>query len=354
MKKIIFFIATLCSGGAERVVSILSKNLTDYGYTVEILMYYDKPVFYEIDSRINVVSVVRQTESYNILRNLIWMRHYFRTNAEVIVSFLSSFNILALLSNLFTGIPIIISERTDPRRGSLAYRILRDTLYNLADHIVVQSKYSNDYFSLKLRSKMTVIYNPIDVKDFAGKAITAPKEKLIVTVGRLIPVKNQAMLIKSFSNIKKQFPDYKLIIFGEGECRQELQQIVNELDLQNSIQLYGNNKNLFKELIHAELFVLTSNYEGMSNALLESMCLGLPVISTKVSGATDFIISEVNGILIDKKDDLQLSCAIKKVLSDKKLQHQYGVRATEIIKYVSVDAIIPKWTKIIEEVLKDA
>src|SRR5699024_1386025 len=117
----------------------------------------------EIDHRVSVVSVVRQTNSYNILSNLIWMRRFFKINAEVIVSFLSSFNILALISNIFTGIPIIISERTDPRRGSLAYKVLRDTLYNLADHIVVQSKSSNDYFSPKLRSKITVIYNPIDI-----------------------------------------------------------------------------------------------------------------------------------------------------------------------------------------------
>lgn len=353
MKKIVFFIATLCSGGAERVVSILTKNMVDCGYTVKILTYYDKPIFYEIDHRVSVVSVVRQTNSYNILSNLIWMRRFFKINAEVIVSFLSSFNILALISNIFTGIPIIISERTDPRRGSLAYKVLRDTLYNLADHIVVQSKSSNDYFSPKLRSKITVIYNPIDIKEFFGKAITASKDKLIVTVGRLIPVKNQKLLIHAFSNIRERLPGYKLIIFGEGNCRQELQQTINELGMQECVVLYGNNKNLFPELIHAELFVLTSNYEGMPNALLEAMCLGLPVISTKVSGATDFIINGVNGILIDLNDAAQLSRAMEKVLLDKKVQYQFGIHAMEIIKDVSVDEIIPKWIKIIEEVLKD-
>lgn len=352
--KITFFIATLCSGGAERVISILSNELVNRGYEVEILMYFNEPVFYPINDRVEVLSVIDQTKSKSLLRNIIWLRSHFRKNTSVVVSFLAKFNMVALVSTLFSGIPVIISERTDPRRGSWIYRFIRDALYHISKHIIVQSESGKDYFSEHLKSKITVIYNPIDVKDYAGKALQTPKEKIIVSVGRLIPVKNQKMMIYAFSEIIHQFPDYKLIIYGEGESRGDLEELIKKLGLEDRVFLPGNEKNIFDKLISAELFILSSEFEGMPNALLEAMCVGLPVISTKVSGAVDVIEYGVNGILVEKNDAAQLANAIASILSDKSIQNKYAVRAADLIDLVSVNRIIPKWIEVIEEMVNHA
>lgn len=352
--KITFFIATLCSGGAERVVSILSNELVNRGYEVEVLMYFNEPVFYPINDRVEVSSVMDQTKSKNLFRNIVWLRSHFRNNASIVVSFLAKFNMVALVATLFTGIPVIVSERTDPRRGSRLYRLIRDALYHISKHIIVQSQSGKAYFSKRLKSKMTVIYNPIDVKNYAGKALQTPKEKIVVSVGRLIPVKNQKMMILAFSNILHQFPDYKLIIYGEGECRGELEELIKYLGLEDHVLLPGNEKDIFRKLISAELFVLSSDFEGMPNALLEAMCVGLPVISTKVSGAVDVIEDGINGRLVEKNDAAQLASAIASILSDGSKRNQYAARAADIMDLVSVKRIIPQWTELIEEMINHA
>lgn len=353
-KKIIFFIATLCSGGAERVVSILSHELVERGYVVEILTYFNELVFYKIDDRVHILSVVDQTNSSNFFRNILWIRSYLKKNASIVVSFLAKFNMTVLFATVFTNIPVIVSERTDPRRGSWFYRFIRDKIYLLAKHVIVQSQLGKNYFLENSNTKITVIYNPVDVRFYAGKALSTNKEKIIVSVGRLIPVKNQKMIIMAFSEIHKQFPDYKMVIYGEGPSRKELEILIRNLGLEKKISLPGNITNIFEKLMSAELFVLSSEYEGMPNALLEAMCIGLPVISTKVSGAVDVINNKVNGILIDNNSILQLASAMSQLLTDQNTRYKYAVNATELCKILNVDNIIQKWTIIIEEEINNA
>ena len=344
-KRIVFFIPKLGMGGAERVVSILTRHLIRRGEQVEIVLYYDSEPFYDIHPDIQITYVERQTRSRNLLRNLLWLRRYFTKNADLVISFLAQFNMVALTALFGTGIPVIVADRNDPRHMPMQapVRLARNVLYHLADTVVVQTQHNKAYFSAALQRKCKIIYNPVDLQEKKGMALGTEKKKRIVSVARLMKQKNQLMLIDAFSRFKKDYPDYTLTIYGEGPFQGELEKHIAELGLENSVFLPGKVQNVFDCIADAELFVLSSDFEGMPNALIEAMCLGLPVISTRVSGATDLIRDGENGLLTDVGDMEQLTECMKRMLSDRQLQHNCTREAVKLNEELQTDRIIEQW-----------
>lgn len=345
--RIVFFIGTLGNGGAERVVSILTRHFVTSEIQVEIVLYYDAEPFYRIHPDIKITYVERETGSKNILKNVLWLRRYFIENADLVISFLAQFNMIALTALFATGIPVIVADRNDPRHmpKQAPVRIARNLLYHLADVVVVQTQHNKDYFSPSLQKKCTIIYNPVDLQDKKGMALRTEKKKRIVSAARLMKQKNQLMLIDSFAQIQKEFPDYTLTIYGEGPFRQELEKRILEQGLSESVFLPGKVQNVFECIADADLFVLSSNFEGMPNALIEAMCLGLPVISTKVSGATDLIQDGINGLLVDVGDAEQLSDCMRRMLADSKLRQKYAQNAIALNEYLHTETIIGQWLR---------
>jgi glycosyltransferase involved in cell wall biosynthesis len=181
--RIVFFIASLGNGGAERVVSILTKHLVHMGENAEIVLYYDAVPFYEIDPAVRITYVERETGSRNLLKNVLWLRRYFVQNADVVISFLAQFNMIALTACFATGIPTIVADRNDPRHmpKQAPVRIARNLLYHLADTVVVQTQHNKDYFSPTLQKKCTIIYNPVDLQEKKGMALRTEKKRRIVS-----------------------------------------------------------------------------------------------------------------------------------------------------------------------------
>lgn len=351
MKRHIFFIGTLCNGGAERVVSILAGHMAKQGMDVEILTYYDQPVSYELDKRVKMTAVETMTGSGNKIKNLRAIRKYFKKNAKVVISFLAPFNIMAIAANFGNGVPIIVADRNDPTRvpSNPLVRKVRDILYCFATGVVVQTQKNKAYFSRTVQKKSRVIYNPINLKENARISLKTEKEKKIVTAGRLMPQKNQKMMIRAFASVCKKHPDYKLVIYGEGPSRQELESLVKELGMEQSILLPGNISDIHEHIKSAEAFVLSSDYEGMPNALIEAMCLGIPSISTKVSGATDLIKDHENGILTELDHQEQLEKAMLELIEDKELAEKLAINAAKLNEELEVSKIMEQWTDFIKE-----
>lgn len=349
-KKIVFFIGTLGNGGAERVVSILTRQYVNMGLSVQIVLYYDQEPFYDIHPDVSITYIERETKSKNLLKNLRWLRRYLIQNAAVVVSFLAQFNMIALAAAFGTKIPVVVADRNDPRhmpkQGPV--RLARNWLYHLADTVVVQTQHNKDYFSKSLQKKCKIIYNPVDLQQYQGLALRTEKKHRIVSAARLMKQKNQLMLIDAFAQIRKDFPDYTLTIYGEGPFRETLEQRIKELGLGDSVFLPGKVQNVFDCIADAELFVLSSNFEGMPNALIEAMCLGLPVISTKVSGATDLIEHEKNGLLTDVADTQQLTENIKKMLENPQLRCSCANNALDINERLQIDRIVGQWQECFE------
>lgn len=351
MKKHLFFIGTLTNGGAERVVSILSGKMAEQGMNVEILTYYDMPVFYQVHPDVKITCVEKETGTKSKGKNFLWVRKYFKEHADVLISFLAPFNIFALVCNLGTGTPIIVADRNDPTKipSNTLVRKVRDFLYRFADGIVVQTKKNQSYFSKQVQKKSVVIYNPINLREKSGSALQTAKYKKIVSVGRLMQQKNQKMLLGAFKNVLEKYPDYQLVIYGEGPMREELEAYAKELGVEKSILLPGNVADVHDRIKGAEIFVLSSDYEGMPNALIEAMCLGLPVISTKVSGATDLIKDHENGLLTELDNQKELEAAMMELIENPILEEKLAKNATQLNDSLELSKIMNQWIHFIKK-----
>lgn len=351
MKKHLFFIGTLQNGGAERVVSILAGKMAEQGMNVEILTYYDMPVFYNIHSDVKVTCVEKETGTKSKGKNLLWVRKYFKENADVLISFLAPFNIFALACNFGTGTPIIVADRNDPTKipSNTLVRKVRDFLYRFADGIVVQTKKNQSYFSKQVQKKSEIIYNPINLGEKAGSALQTAKDKKIVSVGRLMQQKNQKMLFSAFKNVVEKYPEYQLVIYGEGPMRGMLENYAKELGIEANISLPGSVSDVHDRIKDAEVFVLSSEYEGMPNALIEAMCLGLPVISTKVSGATDLIIDHKNGLLTELDNQKELENAMLELIGNPTLAEKLAKNAIELNNSLELNKIMNQWIHFIKK-----
>jgi len=352
VKRYIFFIGTLRNGGAERVVSILASKMAEQGMDTEILTYYDKPVFYEISSNVKLMAVEKETGTKSKVKNLLWIRKYFKENAKVVISFLAPFNIMAIAANLGNGTPMIVADRNDPTRvpSKFAIRKVRDFLYRFADGIVVQTEKNKGYFSKAVQKKSVVIYNPVDLKEYTGIALQTPKEKKIVTAGRLMPQKNQKMMIRAFAEVIKRYPEYELVIYGDGPSEDELRALITELGIIKKVFLPGNVKDLHDRMKTADLFVLSSDYEGMPNALIEAMCLGLPVVTTRVSGTEELIPMNEENVLTGIGNENELIFAIEHLLGDDCKRELYGRENAKLAQRLNVQAITKEWIAFINDI----
>lgn len=340
---------TLQQGGAERIISVLSKEFLGYFAEVKIVLWREAPMFYPISEQIEIVSIPERSEKKNVAGHMKWFRKYVKQlRPDVILSFLAPFNMLSLVSLAGTRIPIYIASRCDPRYDAPNrwWRWVRDGIYHLADGISVQSERNKEYFSKLLRKKVSVIYNPVFIKsELIGRALETPKEPVIVSVGRLNKVKNQELLLDVFQEIHCNYPDYRLVIYGEGNYREVLEKKIRDLQLEKYVSLPGACADVLSRILPAEIFVMTSDYEGMSNALIEAMTLGIPVVSTRVSGAVDIIRDRENGRLVDIRDADELKTALIEWLEDKEKAQACAQEGVKLADRLQLEVIVQEWLR---------
>lgn len=345
MKKLIISCGSLVSGGAERVVSVLTPSFADHYESVKLCLWATKPVFYQIDRRVSVIDIEKESGSKSTLKKIIWFRHYILSESpDIILSFLYPWSMKVMTSLLFTKTTVIVAERQDPRfvRGGWLIKTLRHLLYLRAKGILVQTNENKKYYRGSLNKKTYAIYNPVGMSnEWVGKALTTAKENTIITVGRLNPAKNHILLINAFSLFVKKYPHYKLLIYGEGPLKDEIENYIRRKGLEDCVILKGAIKEVFSHMISAKVFVLSSIYEGMPNALIEAMCLGLPCVSTRVSGATELIKQGINGILIDN-DEQQLAKALETLIDDS-YSSRLAKNASQLYSQVELDTICNQW-----------
>ena len=362
--KILFNLGTLRKGGAERVVANLSNYLAENNNDVSIVISVEKQSYYKLNNNVKLYGLDRKKASNNFLikniSRLKRLNHIVRTiKPDIIISFLPepSYRVLAL--KLFNKkLKVIVSVRNDPKieYKTKINRIVMKILYPLADGFVFQTKEAKEYFSKKIQQKSVIIPNPIDKKIIQRKVYTGKKEKKIVAVGRLVEQKNHELLINAFNLVKDQIPEYNLIIYGEGSLREKLQEQIERLNLKERVFLPGNVDNIADKIENASLFVLSSNYEGMPNALMEAMALGLICISTDCPcGGPRFLIeNNVNGYLINVGKEKELANKIKEIIVDKKQEELEEVsnNARKKMLQMSEEKIGEIWFKYICSVTK--
>ncbi len=354
MKKLYVCCGTLESGGAERVISILSNDFVKH-FDLTIVTWRERPVFYKFNENVKILSIEKDSKTKNIFKKILWFRHFLKNNTpDLILSFLTPFNMLYIISVLCLNIPIVVAERNDPRilKGGFLMKFLRNVLYHKAKGILIQTEDNKNYFRGSLNKRCKVIYNPIIMDEgLIGSALKSLKDDNIVSVGRLHPQKNQMLLLKAFKELHVKYPNYTLTIYGKGECRADLEKYISANGLNDLVSLPGNINDVFETIIKSKIFVLSSDYEGMPNALIEAMCLGLPCISTKVSGATELIKNNENGILIDVNNVQQLTEGISKIIDSKDFSMKISKNAVKIFDYLKCEVIVHQWIDYLNKIM---
>ena len=347
-EKISFFLGSMGRGGAERVISILSRNFAEKGWITQVGLLLFNKIDYKLDSSTQIFDFSGDVKS-RIARIPYWLiaiRSFVkREQPKIIVSFAARINILVLLATLGLHAKVIISERNDPIHDGRGFftRCLVRLLYPFAYKIVFQTRRSFQYFPKRIQKKGIVIPNPISVSCFA----LSEKKKKIVSVGRLTKQKNHFLLIKAFAFVRKKFPRYELYIYGDGELHDELVMLTQKLGIEKYVHFEGNISNIHEMVADAELFVLSSNYEGLSNALLEAMMMGIPCISTNVAGSDEFIENGKNGILVPVGDLNAMCVAMETLIKDKSLQQTYSDLGRETLKGCNTKNVLYSWEKLV-------
>lgn len=292
-KRVLILIDSLGRAGAQRVACHLASGLADK-CNVVLMIYNDKEKTYHIDSRVHLICMPKfyygRTEKLyaGYLRNV---KRIYRI--DVSLSMLHRMNCL----NVYTKgrERVIVSERNNPKLAFPdEYPRCRE-IYDQADHVVFQTQEVRSMFSETTMAHSSVLPNPVSVTCYAG-SIRKPR---IVNVARLHKNKNQELLIRAFAAFLPGHAGYELSIYGDGPEEAALRKLVHELGVDDRVLFHGNVADIHENIADAGFFVLSSNTEGMPNALLEAMMMGLPCISTNCTGAKEVIRDRVNGLLTE-------------------------------------------------------
>ena len=352
--NIVFVLASLGSGGAERVVSLLANQMVERGHQVEIICLKFNDVYYQTDSRVKVTLAMQQTK--NRLTEVFWLRKYLKQQKpDVVIPFTEGVYCFTILSLLGTEIPIIASERLDPAAMSSTRKVLKRLLLPFADWLVVQTQSIKDYFPKSIQKKTSIIYNPVNEESLSpALPLREGRQNRIISVGRLYPQKNQAMMIRAFAKVADEFPDWQLVIYGEGPLRAELEFLVSSFKLQNRVLLPGRTEHVIEELRKSRIFCMSSDYEGMSNAMIEAICVGLPVVTTRVSGTEELIENCENGFLVEIGDECGLADSMFKLMSSPILVETMSLKNKKLAGQFDIDLIVGQWIDLINEIIYES
>ncbi len=373
--KISFVTSTLTSGGAERVISLLANNFAERGYEVEMIALTSiSPDYYSLNPKVQFIHADKVSKG-GLLGELWWFRrHIKKEQPDVVIAFMEAVYEFVLLALLGTKVPVISSERLDPALISWPRKVLRWLLLPTTTAHVVQTQHIKQYYNKQIQKKTHIIYNPVNERVFeaplnppkmgscdnddknSGLRIKDERLNRIISVGRLYPQKNQKMMIEAFAKIAPQFPEWSLVIYGEGPERDFLESLVSSFKIQVSsrISLPGRCETVIEEVAKSKVFCLSSDYEGMSNAMIEALCVGTPVISTKVSGTDELIRNGENGLLVDIGDTDGLAQAFEKLLSNQELREQLGKEGQKLANQFKTDTIVDQWEELILNCSKTA
>lgn len=349
MKKIAIVAQGLNDGGAERVASILANYLSGRGYKLVFIAAYKDVVEYKLNEKIKI-EFIHTSKRTNIERladrNLQILKIIKREKIDKVISFITNEVILTEL----VGVPTIHTLRNDPERvdNGFVMRNFRNIAYRLADHVVFQTQGARDYFSSAIQKKSSIIANPM-LTSKLPKWDKNSTSKTFITACRLNEQKNLPMLIKAFKGFHIKHDDFTLEIYGEGELREQLESLIVEVDGQEYIRLMGRSNQIYSLMQNAYAFVLSSNYEGLSNSMLEALAIGVPCICTDCppGGARTYITDGINGLLTPVGDQDALENAMEKLASDKAFCCTLSDKATVIRDRIEHDKVCALWEQLL-------
>ncbi len=346
--NIVFITGRLSGGGAERVISLISSEFAKHSHNVSVVSLLSDNDTYEISNKVKIFQYCgkHKTSIFRFLAKRSLIRRVVKSEqADIVVSFMTGAILLSIMSLSRLSVPLISCERNDPSRhpSSKLNRILRKILYRFSDGFVFQSEDAKNFFSKEIQSRSTVIPNPVNPN--LPNRYSGIRKKKIVSIGRLENAKNYEMSIRAFKCFYVNHSDYIYEIYGEGSMKEGLTRLIRSLNLSNAVFLKGFTNNLYNAINDAKMYVLTSYYEGMPNALIEAMSLGLPSISTihPFGGAKEIIVDGVNGMLVSQNNVSELAKAMHKIAIDDFFAEKLSQAGIDLKQRLSMEIIYSSW-----------
>jgi len=363
--KLVLVISSLGGGGAERVMTLLANAWVERGNEVTLItLASDRMDRYPLDPAVRRIALDVAGNSAHVLaaigHNIVRIRALRRAIAEsrpdAVISFIAESNVRVLIAAAGLRVPVIISERTalngHHMRG--VWRTLRRWSYPRATAIVAQTRRCAAELEALARRQVDVIANPVSVESRPDDAAACERAggPTLLAVGRLSPEKGFDLLIEAFAQTAPRHPDWNLVILGEGPLRAELERKIAEHDPGSRISMPGFDARVRSAMRRADLFVLSSRYEGFPNALLEAMTEGLACVSFDCdAGPRELIDHRRNGWLVPAGDVHALADALDTLMGDADLRAQLGRRARDVGSTYSLATILDQWNGLVTSVL---
>lgn len=353
LRKLFLMTHNMAGGGCERVIAQLANRFAAAGVDCAVLTEYRHESFFPLEEGVRLVPLSEGAACrsrdiprvYGALRRLVR-----RERPDVVLAMPEKVNVWTVLFLLGSGVPVVVSERNDPERHpeSRLKRLLRRLVYPFARGFIFQTEQQAAYFSPRIRRRGIVLDNPLDLSR-VPEPCGGAREKTVVTAARLSPQKNLPLLLAAFRAFYKAHPDWTLVIHGEGEERAALERLAAELPA-GAVSLPGASGDVLERMKNGGMFVLSSDFEGMPNALIEAMAMGLCCIATDcpAGGPAALISDGENGLLTPVGDSAALAQAMLRAAEEPGLAARLGEAALGIRTRLDADVVAEKWRTYLE------
>lgn len=350
-----FVIHALGYGGAGKMIVYLANHFSKIGYDVVIYVEEQMGKHYEMEPGVRVYQETEFFKNYYTrhFRQIFQLRRRVKEiNPDLVISFQTNQNALSVLATRGRNIPVIVSERGDPYQYHDIVAKLKTRVINKAEGGVFQTKKAMQYYGEELQQRSVVIYNPNTV---TGIERPEKRNNEIAFVGRFdIQQKRQDLAIEAFKIVADSVPDVKLSFYGAGKEQEIIKKQACDLGIEDRVLFKGLVKDVPNAIKDSRLFLMTSDFEGMPNALIEAMACGLPCVSTDCSpgGASELIQSGENGIVVPCGDAKAIAAAIVRLLNNKEEAEKMGVEAQKIVEELNPAIIYGEWEKYVKTILQ--
>jgi GalNAc-alpha-(1->4)-GalNAc-alpha-(1->3)-diNAcBac-PP-undecaprenol alpha-1,4-N-acetyl-D-galactosaminyltransferase len=363
--KVTLVIYAMGLGGAQRVMSILANYWATDGWEVTLITLSDssRPSFYHLEDRVKLVQlgIIGDSPSFGQILMTCWQRirvlraAIVASQPDVVISFLNTGNVLTLIATWNLNFPVIVSEHSYPAFPDVSrgWQALMKLTYLRADLVTLLTESALTFYPRDRGYRSIVMPNPVITPAAEITTTQLLPSPTLIAIGRLHSVKGFDLAIAAFAKLQAKYPDWHLTILGEGSQWVELEELTSRLHLTNRVHFLGQVQNVNAYLHQADIFLLSSRFEGFPMALCEAMACGLPVVATDcLSGPREIITDGVDGILVAMEDVDALANGMDILMSDPAKRQQLARAAPQILDRFGLKRVMAMWEEAIDEVIQ--
>lgn len=353
--KIAFAINAIGDGGAERVTTILCTRFAEKGYDVHLICNQKREWEYPVCNFVKRHFIGVNLSKSNIIatfqriRRLRQICEEEKIDALISLMGMNEYGVIATIGlktkNIFS-----IRNAVDHLYPNVLKRFFSIRFLSFSDGAVFQTEEAQNWFPKRLRKHSVIIFNPVWSQFY--EVDRNPEEGLLVAIGRLHRQKNYPMMFKAMASVAKKH-DVRLEVYGKGDDKEKLESLVNELGLSNKVKFLGQCDNIPAVLSRATIYLLASDYEGLPNALMEAMAVGVPCVATDcLGGGSHYLIGKnERGLLVPCNNAELFADAVSKLLDDQTLRNKVSTNACDYAKQFSIDCCFDTWESYINKII---